>query len=507
MSRGCFSDIRSKIGGNVRNRHSWNGWAQALCCLLACAVSSLLPNLAAAKDLVDLHAGGVKLLEVGEIERLVVGNDRTVGTSVLEGGRLLMIGLQPGTSDLRVMLRDGGEREYAVTVHPRDIASIVGTVGALLIDFPEARVRAINGVVVVDGSVPRSQLAAVQELIRQIPGVVSLLEAKTVPIEVVMKSFPLVRVREINGVMVVEGEVSEVDKQRFDSSMASFPNAVSLVRVTRFETAPMIRVALRIIEVNRESSRRIGINWDASFAGPSIGSTGASITNSRFRVVPQGLETITQNIGVNDARWFAYAGWTTRVFSAVDMLALDNKATTLAEPNLTTRSGESAAFFAGGEFPYPVIGTFGQPGVEFKPYGLRFEILPIAEEGGAIQTVLKAEISTLDRANQINDVPGLLKRETESTVTLRAGETMIISGLISADEVRNMNGVPGLSSIPVLGELFKSRNFQERKTELVVMVTPYLMAQGEKPGAQVEATTQRMRNLVDQQILEGALAE
>ncbi len=121
--------------------------------------------------------------------------------------------------------------------------------------------------------------------------------------------------------------------------------------------------------------------------------------------------------------------------------------------------------------------------------------------------MLKAEISTLDRANQINDVPGLLKRETESTVTLRAGETMIISGLISADEVRNMNGVPGLSSIPVLGELFKSRNFQERKTELVVMVTPYLMAQGEKPGAQVEATTQRMRNLVDQQILEGALAE
>lgn len=507
MKSGRDKNVMHRGVGAVLNLIRWERACRTFCGLLVATVVALMPVSAFAKDLLDLHAGGVKVLEIGEIERLVVGNDRAIGTSVLEGGRLLMIGLAPGTSDLRVMLRDGREIEYAVTVHPRDVASVVGTVGALLIDFPEARVRAINGVVVVDGLVPRSQLAAVQELIRQIPGVVSLLEAKTVPIEVVMRSFPLVRVREVNGVMVVEGEVSEVDKLRFDAALTSFPNAVSLVRVTRFEAAPMIRVALRIIEVNRESSRRIGINWDSSFAGPSIGSTGASITNSRFRIVPQGLEGITQNIGVSDARWFAYAGWTTRIFSAVDMLALDNKATTLAEPNLTTRSGEPAVFFAGGEFPYPVIGTFGQPGVEFKPYGIRFEILPIADEGGAIQTVLKAEISTLDRANQIADVPGLLKRETESTVTLRAGETMIISGLVSADEVRNMNGVPGLSRIPVLGELFKSRNFQERKSELVVMVTPYLMTHGEKPGEQVEATTRRMRNLVDQQILEGALAE
>lgn len=467
----------------------------------------LLSWSALAVETVELHAGGVQVLPIGEVERLVVGNDQAIGTSVLEGGRLLLIGLAPGSSDLRVMLRDGGERVYSVTVHPRDVAAVVGTVAALLIEFPEARVRAINGVVVADGRVPRSQLPAVQELIRQIPGVVSLIEAKTAPIELVMDSFPLVSVREVDGVMVVEGEVSEADRFRFDSVMTQFPNAVSLVRTTQFEPAPMIRVALRIIEVNRESSRRIGINWDASFPGPSIGSTGASITNSRFRIVPNGLEGITQNIGLNDARWFAYAGWTTRVFSAVDLLALDNKATTLAEPNLTTRSGEPAVFFAGGEFPYPVIGTFGQPGVEFKPYGIRFEILPTADRGGNIQTVLKAEISTLDRANQIADVPGLLKRETESTVTLHAGETMIISGLVSADEVRNMNGVPGLSRIPVLGELFKSRNFQDRKSELVVMVTPYIVNKGEAPGEGLEATTRRMRNLVDQQILEGALAE
>jgi pilus assembly protein CpaC len=494
-------------GGAVRNQERIEPVLHGLRKAAVLMLAALMPLAAQALELLDLHAGGVKLLPVGEVERLVVGNDQAIGTSILEGGRLLLIGLQPGSSDLQVMLRDGRELGYSVTVHPRDIASVVGTVSALLIEFPEARVRAINGVVVADGWVPRSQLPAVQELIRQIPGVVSLIEAKTPPIELVMQSFPLVKVREVNGVMIVDGEVSEADRLRFDNAIAQFPNAVSLVRITQFEPAPMIRVALRIIEVNRESSRRIGINWDSSFAGPSIGSTGASITNSRFRIVPSGLDGITQNIGLDDARWFAYAGWTTRVFSAVNLLALDNQATTLAEPNLTTRSGEPAVFFAGGEFPYPVIGTFGQPGVEFKPYGIRFEILPTADQGGNIQTVLKAEISTLDRANQVADVQGLLKRETESTVTLHAGETMIISGLVSADEVRNMNGVPGLSKIPVLGELFKSRNFQDRKSELVVMVTPYIVEKGEAPGEGLQAVTRRMRNLVDQQILEGALAE
>jgi pilus assembly protein CpaC len=456
---------------------------------------------------VDLHAGGVRVLEVGEIERIVVGDDQRVGHSALDGGRLLLIGLQPGNSDLRIWTRDGRELSYVVNVHPRDVGVVVGTLGALLSEFPGARVRGVNGIVIVDGKVPRTQMESVRSIVEQIPSVVSLVEPATAPIDLVMSSFAGVSVRQVEGVDVVEGEVAQAELQRFQAAMADFPNAVSLVRATQFNGQPMVRVSLRIIEVNREFTRRLGINWDTSFAGPSIGSTGASLANSRFRIVPDGLGGMVENIGLRDARWFAYAGWTTRIFSAVEMLQFDNKATTLAEPNLTTRSGEPARFFAGGEFPYPVIGQFGQPGVEFKDYGIRFEILPIADLNGNVQTTLKAEISTLDRANVIADVPGLLKRETESTVNLRSGETMIISGLVSADEVRNMNGVPGLSQIPVLGELFKSRNFQNRKSEMVVLVTPTLVLQPDAIGEGVNSTTRRMRALVDEVILEGALAE
>lgn len=465
------------------------------------------PALAAETMPLDLHSGAVRVIDIGEVERVVVGDDARIGHSVLEGGRLLLIGLEPGVSDLRIWTREGRELSYSVSVHPRDLATVVGTLSALLAGFEGARVRAINGIVVVDGTVPRTQIEGVRAIVDQIPGVVSLVEPATAPIELVMSSFAGVTVREVNGVAVVEGEVAESEFDRFQQAMQGFPNAVSLVRATRFNPLPMVRVSLRILEVNREYTRRIGINWDAAFAGPSLGSTGASIANTRFRVVPNGLDELVSRINIDNARWFAYAGWTTRVFSTVDMLQLDNQATTLAEPNLTTRSGEAATFFAGGEFPYPVIGQFGQPGVEFKDYGIRFEIQPTADLNGNVQTTIRAEISTLDRANTIADVPGLLKRETQSTVNLRSGQTMIISGLVSADEVNNMNGVPGLADIPVLGNLFKSRSFQNRKTELVVLVTPTLVYEPDTIGEGVESTTRRMRGLVDRLILEGALAE
>ncbi|SDD69308.1 type II and III secretion system protein family protein [Aquimonas voraii] len=492
----------------MRQRHALvvNAVPLILLVLSLCLATATL-QAATLPEMLDLHSGAVRVLDTGEVERVVVGDDARLGHSVLEGGRLLLIGLEPGTSDLRVWTRDGAEYAYSVQVHPRDLAAVVGTLSALLADFQGARVRAINGIIVVDGTVPRTQIEGVREIVGQIPGVVSLVEPATAPIDLVMSSFAGVRVREVDGVSVVEGEVAESEYARFAQAMQGFPNAVSLVRSTRFNPLPMVRVSLRILEVNREYTRRLGINWDAAFPGPSIGSTGASIANTRFRVVPNGLDSLVSRINIDDARWFAYAGWTTRVFSTVDMLQLDNQATTLAEPNLTTRSGEPATFFAGGEFPYPVIGQFGQPGVEFKDYGIRFEIQPTADLNGNVQTSVRAEISTLDRANTVADVPGLLKRETESTVTLRSGQTMIISGLVSADEVKNANGIPGLSEIPVLGNLFKSRSFQNRKTELVVLVTPTLVQDADRVGEGVESTTRRMRGLLDELILEGALAE
>jgi len=455
----------------------------------------------------DLHAGAVRVLDVGDVERVAVGRDELLGTSVISGGRLLLIGREPGSTDLRVWLKNGSEQQWTVNISERDMGRVVATLSTLLEDYPGLRVKSVGTIAIVEGEAPASSMEAIKALINQIPGVVPMMTSSASSIDVLTDAFPSVRARVQNGVTIFEGEVLAADYEMFLEAVKRYPDTLSLVRKTNVAPAPMIRIALRLLEINREHSRRIGINWDDSFAGPSVGSTGASITNSRFRVTPPGLDNLVQNIGINDARWFAYAGWTTQVFSAVEMLEQENQASILAEPNLTTRSGMPANFLAGGEYPYIVIGDFGQPGVEFKEYGVRLDIEPTVDESGNIQSTIKIEVSSIDRANVVNNVPGLLKRTTESVMTVRSGQTMILSGLVSADDTNNMNGVPGLSRIPVLGQLFKSRNFQTRKTELVVMVTPTIMDGPQLAGPRVESETQRMRNLLNNEILEGAIAE
>ncbi len=475
--------------------------------LIAIILITCIPTAAAQPMTLDMHAGAVRILDVGEIERVAVGNDALIGTSLLSGGRLLLIGRTPGSTDVRVWLKNGSEQQWTVNVGDRDMGVVVATLSSLLEEYPGLRVKSVGGIVLIEGEVPASSIDPIKMLAQQIPGVVPMIRARMTSADELLKTFPRVRARVENGITILEGEVLESEHALFSAAVATFPETLSLVRKTAVAPAPMVRISLRLLEINREHSRRIGINWDDAIAGPSVGSTGASFANTRFRVVPPGTGSLVQNIGVNDARWFAYAGWTTQIFSALEMLEQENHATILAEPNLTTRSGMPANFLAGGEFPYVVIGQFGQPGVEFKEYGIRLDIEPTVDENGNIQSKINVEVSSIDRANVVNNVPGLLKRTTESVMTVQSGQTMILSGLVSADDTNNMNGVPGLSRVPVLGHLFKSRNFLTRKTELVVMVTPTVVEAPQNSGPLLDAETDRMRNLIDDKILEGAIAE
>ena len=459
-------------------------------------------------ETLDLHAGAVRVIDTGPIERVAVGRDTVLGTSALEKGQLLLIGLTPGETDLRVWLKDGSSRMWQVTVTDKNIPATVATLSSLLAEFPKLQVRAINGIVVVEGDVPPDRLASINALITKVPGVVSLLVPKSVSLDTLVKNFPGLRWHDEGGTPVIEGEISAEDVVRYKIALDAFPNALSLVRQTNVKVAPMVRVSMRLLEVNREATQRYGINWDDAFAGPSIGSTGAFRTNPFFRVVPRDLTTpITTGIAVNDYRWHAYAGWTTEVFSIVELLEQENKATVLAEPNLSTRSGSPAKFLAGGELPYPVIGQFGQPGVAFKEYGIKFEISPSVDYDNNIQTQILVDVSTIDRANAIDNVPGLLVRRTESAITVRPGQTIILSGLVSAEELRNIQGVPGLSKIPILGELFKSRNFQNRKTELVVLVTPDLVGEPRAIDKETADEIDRMRHSISRKLIDGAIAE
>jgi len=154
-------------------------------------------------------------------------------------------------------------------------------------------------------------------------------------------------------------------------------------------------------------------------------------------------------------------------------------ARTLAEPNLTAVSGESAKFLAGGEFPVPSAqDNQGRVTVEFKPYGVGLGFTPVVLSGGRISLKLSTEVSEVSSTGALQTsgltIPGLTVRRVESNVELQSGSSLMIAGLLQSKYKQSIDSLPGLTSLPVIGSLFRSRDFLNDETEMVVIVTPYL---------------------------------
>lgn len=181
-----------------------------------------------------------------------------------------------------------------------------------------------------------------------------------------------------------------------------------------------------------------------------------------------------------------WEGGNARITHAIRALERAGLMRTLAEPTLTAISGESAKFLAGGEFPIPVVDSQGAMSVIFKEFGVGVAFTPTVMSEGRISLKIETEVSELSSNGAVTissiSIPGLSKREAQSTVELPSGGSLALAGLISDDVRQNIDGLPGLKDLPVLGTLFRSRDFIKEETELVVIVTPYLV----KPVARQE---------------------
>jgi pilus assembly protein CpaC len=150
----------------------------------------------------------------------------------------------------------------------------------------------------------------------------------------------------------------------------------------------------------------------------------------------------------------------------------------LAEPNLVTTNGKEASFLVGGEFPVPVLqpGSSGSVTIQFREFGIRLTFLPQVTAHKTIKMHVKPEVSTIDLANGVVfngfNIPALATRRMETDVELGEGQSFVIGGLLDDRVTENLSSVPGLSHLPILGALFKSKDITRSKTELLVMVTP-----------------------------------
>lgn len=174
-----------------------------------------------------------------------------------------------------------------------------------------------------------------------------------------------------------------------------------------------------------------------------------------------------------------YKSGGTQIAAALRAMERSGLVRTLAEPNLTAVSGETAKFLAGGEFPIPLVDSTGKISVQFKEFGIGLAFTPVVMSEGRISLKIETEVSELTDVGAVTlsdiRIPALKKRQAKSTVELPSGGSLALAGLISEDTRQNIDGFPGLKDVPVIGALFRSRDFTKNETELVVIVTPYMV--------------------------------
>jgi pilus assembly protein CpaC len=167
------------------------------------------------------------------------------------------------------------------------------------------------------------------------------------------------------------------------------------------------------------------------------------------------------------------------ILSTLDLSENDGLVTILAEPNLTALSGETASFLAGGEFPVPISQALGSVTIEYKQYGVGLAFTPIVLADGRISMRVRPEVSELSTEGSIRlngfDVPALTTRRAETTVELGSGQSFMIAGLLRNANTNDVSKAPFLGDLPILGALFRSTKYRRAETELVIVVTPYLV--------------------------------
>jgi pilus assembly protein CpaC len=184
---------------------------------------------------------------------------------------------------------------------------------------------------------------------------------------------------------------------------------------------------------------------------------------------------------------FAIGGGNGKFFATLDALEQEGLVTNLAEPNLTATSGQPASFQVGGSIPIPIA----QPGaggvatitIQYEPFGVILHFTPTIIDANHVNLHIQPQVSALDFANAVTvagtTVPALTQRSADTTVELGSGQSFALAGLLQNDTTQNVSKIPGLGDIPVLGQLFRSDAFQRHETELVIIVTPFLVTPSE----------------------------
>ena len=387
-----------------------------------------------AVETITLSLGQGHLMEVGQVLRIALGSGRVLQANWLDDRQLLLIPEAPGETTLHLWLKGGGIRKYQILVTESNSVRLAQDMNLLLGENSGVRARALGDRILLEGQNPTEEGAwRAAELVKRYPQVISL--------------------------------------------------------VSRRGYEQMINLEVKMIEIGRNALKQLGVRWqgggagDWAVSGPSFGVIGDFKRSGAF--LPEGGAAATRGFAVAPRihPFATSASMVSSLSSMIDLMVQNGDAAVLAEPRLSTRSGGKARFVAGGELPIPVLSANGAANVDFKEYGVRFEVEPVVNAQGVISASLHTEVSSIDDEVTVMGVPGLRKQSSNTDVNLRPGETLVIAGMVRNEMSGAITKIPGLGDLPILGHLFRSKRFRQRESEMVVLITPRLSEQGSSPAA------------------------
>lgn len=369
----------------------------------------------------QIYSGEVKVFDTKDINRVAVGNGKIVSATILENSKLLLIGKDVGDTNILLWTKNGLQQNLRIRVTASDINRVVSDVRNALSQVKSASIRTVGDRIYIDGNN------------------LSTSEKKQVT------------------------EISKYFSNVVDNTLMTAPIKPPA------DSSSMVMFDVYFVEFKKNYFQEIGVNWKKSISGMNIGMFGES-NRGRLNLRPG----ISSEANIPSER---QNGISTAINLSLSLPGIINiavnsgNATLLAAPKLAVRSGGSAKFLAGGEFPIAVSGITGNT-VEYKQYGILLEVEPTINTDSTISGLIKTEVSGIDRSLTINGFPGLFKRRTETDFFSEMNQAIILSGLYTQEISNAADKIPLLGDIPILKGLFSNRAESRNSSELVVFIVP-----------------------------------
>ena len=384
------------------------------------AATSAAAQIAPAPADIDLEVGESRVLAAPGAHRVAVGNGQVVSAMALDAREVALFARQEGTSTVHIWTGQAAPVAYTVRVYAAGLRRMRLEVDKLLEGIPAARSTQIGGNIVIEGN-----------------------------------------------------DLSDDDRARIAALAGRYPGILDFTGQVGWDR--MVLLDVQVVELPRSRLLEFGVRWDAASQGGLQvglawdGGSAAGALTERPGQPPLAMPMPT-------GRAAGYFGVNALLAASLSALAQRGEAVLLAQPQLLARSGSTASFLAGGEVPYATTDGNGRSNTQFKPYGVSLQITPRIDRNGTIRSRIEVEASSIDASMSLPSGPALRTRRAMTEFNVRSGQTLVLGGFLSREHSVERTGLPLLSDIPLLGNLFSTRRTQVRDTELAIFVTPSIVS-------------------------------